>query len=426
MTNNIQAIRGMHDVLPEQTPLWQYAEHKLREVLSVYGYSEIRLPVLEKTELFKRSIGEVTDIVEKEMYTFDDRNGDSLTLRPEGTAGCLRACLEHGLLHNQVHRLWYYGPMYRHERPQKGRYRQFIQLGVETYGMSGPDIDAELILIMDRLWKKLGIRDKVRLQINSLGTIAERQVYRVVLVNYFKAHLDELDEDSLRRLETNPLRILDTKNPAMQQLVENAPELMAHLGEESLAHFNGLTAILDSLGVSYEITTRLVRGLDYYSKTVFEWVTDELGSQGTICAGGRYDSLIEQLGGKPNFAVGFAMGMERLLALVELAGNVPLERSIDVYMIRVGELAEKEGLRLAEDIRNEVPGLKLQVNCGGGSFKSQFKKADKIGAEYAIILGDDEVSRKELAIKSLRSEQGQKTFNQEQAIAFLQEFLVKM
>jgi histidyl-tRNA synthetase len=426
MTNNIQAIRGMHDVLPEQTPLWQYAEHKLREVLSVYGYSEIRLPVLEKTELFKRSIGEVTDIVEKEMYTFDDRNGDSLTLRPEGTAGCLRACLEHGLLHNQVHRLWYYGPMYRHERPQKGRYRQFIQLGVETYGMSGPDIDAELILIMDRLWKKLGIRDKVRLQINSLGTIAERQVYRVVLVNYFKAHLDELDEDSLRRLETNPLRILDTKNPAMQQLVENAPELMAHLGEESLAHFNGLTAILDSLGVSYEITTRLVRGLDYYSKTVFEWVTDELGSQGTICAGGRYDSLIEQLGGKPNFAVGFAIGMERLLALVELAGNVPLERSIDVYMIRVGELAEKEGLRLAEEIRNEVPGLKLQVNCGGGSFKSQFKKADKIGAEYAIILGDDEVSRKELAIKSLRSEQGQKTFNQEQAIAFLQEFLVKM
>jgi histidyl-tRNA synthetase len=426
MTNNIQAIRGMHDVLPEQTPLWQYAEHKLREVLSVYGYSEIRLPVLEKTELFKRSIGEVTDIVEKEMYTFDDRNGDSLTLRPEGTAGCLRACLEHGLLHNQVHRLWYYGPMYRHERPQKGRYRQFIQLGVETYGMSGPDIDAELILIMDRLWKKLGIRDKVRLQINSLGTIAERQVYRVVLVNYFKAHLDELDEDSLRRLETNPLRILDTKNPAMQQLVENAPELMAHLGEESLAHFNGLTAILDSLGVSYEITTRLVRGLDYYSKTVFEWVTDELGSQGTICAGGRYDSLIEQLGGKPNFAVGFAMGMERLLALVELAGNVPLERSIDVYMIRVGELAEKEGLRLAEEIRNEVPGLKLQVNCGGGSFKSQFKKADKIGAEYAIILGDDEVSRKELAIKSLRSEQGQKTFNQEQAIVFLQEFLVKM
>jgi histidyl-tRNA synthetase len=313
--------------------------------------------------------------------------------------------------------------MYRHERPQKGRYRQFIQLGVETYGMSGPDIDAELILIMDRLWKKLGIRNKVRLQINSLGTISERQVYREVLVNYFKAHMEELDEDSLRRLETNPLRILDTKNPAMQQLVENAPELMGYLGEESLAHFNGLTQILDKLGISYDITSRLVRGLDYYSKTVFEWVTEELGSQGTVCAGGRYDGLIEQLGGKPNFAVGFAMGMERLLALVELSGHASPTRSIDVYMIRVGEAAELEGLRLAEIIRNEVPGLKLQVNCGGGSFKSQFKKADKVGAEYAIILGDDEVSREVLAIKSLRSDEGQKTVTQEQAITFLQDFL---
>ncbi|OYV17113.1 MAG: histidyl-tRNA synthetase, partial [Methylococcaceae bacterium NSP1-1] len=274
MANNIQAIRGMHDVLPEQTPLWQYAEHMIRDVLGAYGYSEIRLPIVEKTELFKRSIGEVTDIVEKEMYTFEDRNGDSLTLRPEGTAGCLRACLEHGLLHNQVHRLWYYGPMYRHERPQKGRYRQFIQLGVETYGMSGPDIDAELILIMDRLWKKLGIRDKVRLQLNSLGTIAERLAYRETLVGYFQEHLDELDEDSLRRLETNPLRILDTKNPAMQNLVANAPELMAYLGDESLKHFNALTETLNDLGISYELNSRLVRGLDYYSKTVFEWVTD--------------------------------------------------------------------------------------------------------------------------------------------------------
>jgi histidyl-tRNA synthetase len=421
MANNIQAIRGMHDVLPEQTPVWQYAEQTLREVLSAYGYSEIRLPIVEKTELFKRSIGEVTDIVEKEMYTFDDRNGDSLTLRPEGTAGCLRACLEHGLLHNQVHRLWYYGPMYRHERPQKGRYRQFIQLGVETYGMSGPDIDAELILIMDRLWRKLGIRDKVRLQLNSLGTIAERLVYRETLVDYFQAHLDELDEDSLRRLTSNPLRILDTKNPAMQQLVAKAPELMAFLGDESLKHFNTLTATLDDLGIKYEIATRLVRGLDYYSKTVFEWVTDELGSQGTVCAGGRYDSLIEQLGGKPNFAVGFAMGIERLLALMEASGNVPLTRSVDVYMIRVGEAAEQEGLRFAETIRNEVPGLKLQVNCGGGSFKSQFKKADKIGAEYALVLGDDEVSRGELSVKSLRSEQGQQTLSQAQTIAFLQE-----
>jgi len=420
MANNIQAIRGMHDVLPEQTPLWQYAEHMIRDVLGTYGYSEIRLPIVEKTELFKRSIGEVTDIVEKEMYTFDDRNGDSLTLRPEGTAGCLRACLEHGLLHNQVHRLWYYGPMYRHERPQKGRYRQFFQLGVETYGMSGPDIDAELILIMDRLWKKLGIRDKVRLQLNSLGTIAERLVYRETLVSYFQEHLDELDEDSLRRLETNPLRILDTKNPAMQQVVANAPELMAYLGDESLKHFNVLTATLNDLGISYEINSRLVRGLDYYSKTVFEWVTDELGSQGTVCAGGRYDSLIEQLGGKPNFAVGFAMGIERLLALIETLGNVPVTRSVDVYMIRVGETAEREGLRLAETIRNEAPGLKLQVNCGGGSFKSQFKKADKSGAEYAIILGDDEVSRGEVSVKSLRSEQEQQTLTQQQTITFLQ------
>jgi len=420
MANNIQAIRGMHDVLPEQTPLWQYAEHMIRDVLGAYGYSEIRLPIVEKTELFKRSIGEVTDIVEKEMYTFDDRNGDSLTLRPEGTAGCLRACLEHGLLHNQVHRLWYYGPMYRHERPQKGRYRQFFQLGVETYGMSGPDIDAELILIMDRLWKMLGIRDKVRLQLNSLGTIAERLVYRETLVSYFQEHLDELDEDSLRRLETNPLRILDTKNPAMQQVVANAPELMAYLGDESLKHFNVLTATLNDLGISYEINSRLVRGLDYYSKTVFEWVTDELGSQGTVCAGGRYDSLIEQLGGKPNFAVGFAMGIERLLALIETLGNVPVTRSVDVYMIRVGETAEREGLRLAETIRNEAPGLKLQVNCGGGSFKSQFKKADKSGAEYAIILGDDEVSRGEVSVKSLRSEQEQQTLSQQQTITFLQ------
>ena len=407
-------------MLPEQTPLWQYAEKTIRDVLNAYGYSEIRLPIVEKTELFKRSIGEVTDIVEKEMYTFDDRNGDSLTLRPEGTAGCLRACLEHGLLHNQVHRLWYYGPMYRHERPQKGRYRQFIQLGVETYGMPGPDIDAELILIMDRLWKKLGIRDKVRLQLNSLGTIAERLAYRETIVGYFQEHLDELDEDSLRRLETNPLRILDTKNPAMQQVVANAPELLSYLGEESLEHFNAFTATLNDQGISYEINSRLVRGLDYYSKTVFEWVTDELGSQGTVCAGGRYDGLIEQLGGKSNFAVGFAMGIERLLALIETSANVPVARTVDVYMIRVGETAEREGLRFAEAIRNEVPGLKLQVNCGGGSFKSQFKKADKSGAEYAIILGDDEVIRREVSVKSLRNEQGQQKLLQEQTIAFLQ------
>lgn len=406
---NIQAIRGMHDILPEQTPLWQYAEKIIREVLSSYGYSEIRLPAVEKTELFKRSIGEVTDIVEKEMYTFEDRNGDSLTLRPEGTAGCLRACLEHGLLHNQVHRLWYYGAMYRHERPQKGRYRQFYQLGVETYGMASADIDAELLLLTDRLWKRLGIREKVRLQLNSLGTIAERLVYREALVSYFEQHLDVLDEDSLRRLKTNPLRILDTKNPAMAEVVKNAPELMAYLGEDSKHHFQAILDTLTDLGVSFEINTRLVRGLDYYSKTVFEWVTDELGSQGTICAGGRYDGLIEQLGGKANSAIGFAMGMERLLLLLETL-ELKIENTVDVYFIRMGQQAEKIGLRLAEQLRTQFPNLKLQLDCAGGSIKSQFKKADKSGAKYALILGEDEAVRGEIGLKSLRDEQlGQQT-----------------
>ncbi len=407
----IQAIRGMHDILPEQSPYWQWLEQHTRQVLSVYGYQEIRLPIVEKTELFQRSIGEVTDIVEKEMYSFDDRNGDSLTLRPEGTAGCLRACLEHGLLHNQTHRLWYYGPMFRHERPQKGRYRQFYQLGVETYGMPGPDVDAELILLTDRLWKKLGIRDKVELQLNSLGTAEERSAYREVLVEYFKQHIDVLDDDSLRRLETNPLRILDSKNPDMRLMLHDAPVLLEHLGADSLQHFDSLKTMLDDLGISYQLNTRLVRGLDYYGKTVFEWVTDELGSQGTICAGGRYDGLIEQLGGKANHAIGFAMGMERILALVEQLDGVAIETSVDVYMIRVGTQAERAGLLLGEQIRDAVPGLKLQVNCGGGSFKSQFKKADKSGAALAIILGDDEVLRGEVALKSLRIEQEQSTLS---------------
>lgn len=410
-------------MLPEQTPLWQHAETIIREVMASYGYSEIRLPIVEKTELFKRSIGEVTDIVEKEMYTFDDRNGDSLTLRPEGTAGCLRACLEHSLLNGQTHRLWYYGPMYRHERPQKGRYRQFIQLGVETYGMAAPDIDAELILLMDRLWKRLGIRDKVRLQLNSLGTIEERKAYREELVAYFQQHLDTLDEDSQRRLHTNPLRILDTKNPAMQEVVSKAPELMAYLGEDSLQHFKAITATLDDLAIPYEINTRLVRGLDYYSKTVFEWVTDELGSQGTVCAGGRYDSLIEQLGGKPNFAVGFAMGMERLLALMETLASIQPAKPVDVYMVRVGTQAERAGLRFAEALRAAIPALKLQINIDGGSFKSQFKKADKSGADYAVIIGDDEAVRGEISLKPLRDGQGQQSLSQQQAIGFLRDYL---
>ncbi len=420
MANNIQAIRGMHDVLPDQTPRWQFVEQQVREVLAAYGYAEIRLPIVEKTELFKRSIGEVTDIVEKEMYTFDDRNGDSLTLRPEGTAGCLRACLEHGLLHNQVHRLWYYGQMFRHERPQKGRYRQFIQLGVETYGMAGPDIDAELILLSHRLWQRLAILGKVELQLNSLGTIEERVVYREKLVEYFNQQPELLDEDSKRRLLSNPLRILDTKNPDMQALVDNAPTLMSYLGEESKAHFKGLTDTLDALGIAYTINQRLVRGLDYYSKTVFEWVTTELGAQGTICAGGRYDGLIEQLGGKPNHAVGFAMGMERILALLETREDLDAIQSIDAYMILVGAAAEKSGLLLAEKLRDSLPNLRLQMNCGAGSFKSQFKKADKSGADYALILGDDEVANNEISIKFLRTNAEQRTVALAELIELMQ------
>jgi len=418
---SVQAVRGMHDILPEQSPRWQYAENIIKQVLASYCYHEIRLPIVEKTELFKRSIGEVTDIVEKEMYTFDDRNNDSLTLRPEGTAGCLRACLEHGLLHNQVHRLWYYGPMFRHERPQKGRYRQFYQLGVETYGLAGPDIDAEVIALTDRMWKKLGIRSKVRLELNTLGTIEERLAYREKLVEYFNQHLELLDEDSLRRLETNPLRILDSKNRDLKQVIQNAPELLDYMGDESRNHFETLTQTLDSLGIEYTLNTRLVRGLDYYGKTVFEWVTDDLGSQGTICAGGRYDSLIEQLGGKANHAIGFAMGMERLLLLIEQLEDVPVEKMVDVYMICVGPEAEKVGMCLAEKIRTEIDGIKLQLNCGGGSFKSQFKKADKSGAEFAIIIGEDEVSCNEVSLKPLRTDQQQKNISHEQLIQELTE-----
>ncbi len=416
----IQAIRGMHDILPEQSPLWHYVEQNIRSVLLAYGYREIRLPIVEKTALFKRAIGEVTDIVEKEMYTFEDRNGDSLALRPEGTAGCLRACLEHGLLHNQVHRLWYLGPMFRHERPQKGRYRQFYQLGVETYGMPSAEIDTEIITLATRLWKKLGIEKKLQLQLNSLGTIEERVRYREKLVEYLRLHQDQLDEDSQRRLTTNPLRILDTKNPKMKKLVENAPSLMDYLGEESRRHFQTLTDNLESLGIDYQINPRLVRGLDYYSKTVFEWVTEELGAQGTVCAGGRYDGLIEQLGGKNNYAIGFALGMERLLSLVELLADVPIERSVDVYMIRVGQAAERQGLIFAEKIRDQLPQLKLEVNCTAGSFKSQFKKADKSGAKFAIIIGEDEADNNHVAVKFLRETQTQQSLSYEATIEFLE------
>ena len=421
MAKNIQAIRGMHDVLPEQSARWQFVEQHIRDVLGVYGYKEIRLPIVERTELFKRSIGEVTDIVEKEMYTFDDRNGDSLTLRPEGTAGCVRACIEHGLLHNQTHRLWYFGQMFRYERPQKGRYRQFVQLGVETYGMADADIDAELIILSHRLWQRLGISGSVELQLNSLGTLEERAGYREQLVDYFNANSEQLDEDSQRRLLSNPLRILDTKNPEMQALVEAAPKLMEFLGAESKAHFKGLTDRLDALEIRYTVNKRLVRGLDYYSKTVFEWVTTELGAQGTICAGGRYDSLIEQLGGKPGYAVGFAMGMERILALLDNRQDLGGSQSVDAYMILVGESAQRAGIILAEQIRDGVPGLKLQMHCGASSFKSQFKKADKSGARYALILAEDEVSNDTISIKFLRTDEEQRTVSSAQLIELLQD-----
>ena len=412
----------MNDILPGETSRWQYLEDTLREVAHAYGYQEIRLPVLEKTELFKRSIGEVTDIVEKEMYTFDDRNGDSLTMRPEGTASCVRACMQHGLLHNQVQRLWYAGPMFRHERPQKGRYRQFHQIGIEAFGMAGPDIDAEIIFMSARMWQRLGLQGAV-LQINSLGTVAARADYRTALVDYLRAREDGLDEDSLRRLNSNPLRILDSKNPAMQGLIEAAPRLPDYLDDESREHFAQLCALLDAAGLEYEINPRLVRGLDYYSKTVFEWVTDQLGAQGTICAGGRYDGLVEYLGGKPTPAFGFALGLERLLALLE-AGDVEMPaQQPHVYLVLSGQAAVQRGIVFAEQLRDVVPGLQLQSNCGDGSFKSQFKRADKSGAQLALVMGDDEVAQGNVILKSLREDSGQTMLAQQDVAARLQALL---
>ncbi|MCF6281996.1 MAG: histidine--tRNA ligase [Candidatus Polarisedimenticolaceae bacterium] len=408
MAKNIQAIRGMHDTLPQQTPLWQYLERQIRAVLKQYAYEEIRTPIVEMTELFKRSIGEVTDIVEKEMYTFDDRNGDSLTLRPEGTAACVRACMEGGLLHNQTQRLWYQGAMFRHERPQKGRYRQFQQIGVETFGLSGPDIDIELILITQRIWKAIGL-EGLELQINTLGTLEERTAYREVLVDYFRQHLDRLDEDSLRRLESNPLRILDSKNPDLIELNENAPNLMDYLGDDSKAHFTTLCQGLDAAGIAYVINPRLVRGLDYYSLTVFEWITDQLGAQGTVCAGGRFDGLVKQLGGKEIPAIGFAMGLERLVALIEAHIDSDALRTIDLYLVVMGEAAQRHGMVLAETLRDQLPACRLQLNCGGGSFKSQFKRADKSGANYALVLGDDELEQGVISLKPLRGQGEQQT-----------------
>ncbi len=388
----VKAIRGMNDILPDVTPVWQYLEGEVRTVFSMYGYSEIRMPVVEPTELFKRSIGEVTDIVEKEMYTFDDRNGDSLTLRPEGTAGCVRAGEEHGLLFNQTQRLWYQGPMFRYEKPQKGRYRQFHQIGLETFGMASADIDAEVIMLSARLWKRLGILNAVTLQLNSLGSNESRQRYKEDLTTYLTEFYSELDEDSRRRLATNPLRILDSKSETTQQILVNAPVLTDYLDDESRQHFTDLTSMLDQAGVRYEINPRLVRGLDYYCKTVFEWVTDKLGAQGTVCAGGRYDGLVQQLGGKPTPAVGFAMGVERLVLLLETMDVLPetVKTSFDLYIAAEVKGIQADVMAMAEHIRNELPHLRIRTHCAG--LKNIASKARQTGAPMVLLLKPEEAA----------------------------------
>jgi len=407
MSETLQAVRGMNDVLPEEAAAWQQLERVAREIFAQYGYREIRLPLLERTELFKRSIGEFTDIVEKEMYTFEDRGGDSLTLRPEATAGIVRACISNGLLHNQRQKVWCMGPMFRYERPQKGRYRQFHQVDVEALGFPGPDVDAELILMTARLWRRLGLRG-LQLHLNSLGTPESRKVYRAKLLEYFGANRDKLDADSLRRLEGNPLRILDSKNPAMADVVAGAPSITDHLDPESAEHFATLRAQLGAAGVDFVVNPRLVRGLDYYSRTVFEWITTDLGSQDAVCSGGRYDGLVAQLGGEPAPAIGWALGEERIVELMRLQQLVGNEGRPDVYLVLAGAAAEAAGLHLAERLRDAAPGLKVETNCGGGSFKSQLKRADRSGARYAVIVGDDEVARGVAAVKALRSEEGQR------------------
>jgi len=401
VAKNIQAIRGMNDILPDQSPAWQYVEGVIRQVAAQYTYQEIRMPVLESTDLFKRSIGEVTDIVEKEMYTFDDRNGDSLTLRPEGTASCVRAGNEHGLLYNQTQRLWYLGPMFRHERPQKGRYRQFHQFGIEAFGMDGPDIDAEVILLSARLWQAFGISEQVELQLNSLASNEARARYREALREFLRAHEDKLDEDSKRRLDTNVLRVLDSKSPETQAVLADAPKLSEYWDDESREHFDGLCKRLDAAGIQYVLNERLVRGLDYYNRTVFEWVTTELGAQGTVCAGGRYDGLVEQLGGKPTPAVGFAMGMERLVLLLESQGKIPAEQAIDIYVIAATEAAELIAPAVAEQIRSAKPQLKVQLHSGTQNMKKKLAKADKSGATYALLVRDTDFELKHLRDRTI-------------------------
>lgn len=399
----IQPPRGMNDILPADTAAWQRLENLARDIFASYAYQEIRVPLVEHTGLFKRSIGELTDVVSKEMFTFQDPGGDSLTLRPEATAGVVRAMISNGLLHNQKQRVWTSGPMFRHEKPQRGRFRQFHQLDVEAFGYPGPDIDAEVILVSSRLLTQAGVQ-RLELNLNSLGTPASRRVYREKLVEYFTAYKSKLDPDSLRRLEGNPLRILDSKNPDLQDIIKNAPMLTEHLDEESRAHFSGLCRHLDALGVKYVLNPLLVRGLDYYSHTVFEWVTTELGSQGAVCSGGRYDGLVEQLGGDSTPAIGWALGQERIVDLIKVQnGEVPAPAP-DVYFVVAGQRAEAEGLRIAEMLRDQIPGLRIEMNCGGGSFKSQLKRSDKSGAAWALILGDSETDKRVAGLKSLRVE----------------------
>ena len=405
MSSTINSIRGMHDVLPSEMHLWHKLEQTVRDVVAGYGFSEIRIPIVEKTELFARAIGDATDVVEKEMYTFEDRNGDLLSLRPEGTAGVVRAVLQNGLLYAAPVRLWYMGPMFRRERPQKGRTRQFHQVGAEVFGAAGPDIDAELMVMCQRIWRQLGLKD-LRLEVNSLGTSDERTRYRENLHVFLSAHKTELDEDSLRRLDRNPLRILDSKNPAMQALLEDAPVLGDFLGEDSARQFSGFRRLLDELDVAYEVNPRLVRGLDYYSHAVFEWITDQLGAQGTVCAGGRYDGLVEIQGGKPWPGVGFAMGQERLIELMRSQAE-PDTETPHVYLVMAGEDTISHGLKLAEQLRQDVAGIRVQSNLGSGSFKSQFKRADRSGALLALVLGEDEVRHNRVTIKHLRDDSGQ-------------------
>ncbi|OAJ71734.1 histidine--tRNA ligase [Methylobacillus sp. MM3] len=419
MSKTIQAVRGMNDILPADAALWEFFEDTVADWLRAYGYTQIRTPIVESTDLFVRSIGEVTDIVEKEMYSFEDRlNGEQLTLRPEGTASCVRAVIQHNLLYNAPQRLWYKGPMFRHERPQKGRYRQFHQVGVEALGFAGPDMDAEHIVMTARLWKLLGL-DDVALEINTLGSLEARARYRSRLISYFEGHADVLDEDAKRRLHSNPLRILDSKNPAMQAIIEAAPKLAEDLDEESRKHFEELQEMLIAAGVPFRINPRLVRGLDYYNATVFEWVTTRLGAQGTVCAGGRYDSLIEQIGGKSAPACGFAMGVERLLALLQEQSFVPPALMPDAYMLHLGEQADRMAILAAEQLRDS--GLSVVLHCGGGSFKSQMKKADASGARYAVIIGDDEATAGEVSIKPLRTSGEQSRMNLVQAAEYLAE-----